>query len=74
MSDAPLENSEHLEEDQNNQHNDDSPNDTDVTHIYSCIYCATGLHGQCRGDERYRGNLIRCECDVAGHPMVVEPT
>ena len=61
-------NAEHLEEDHNGQHKDDSDNNASGTHVFSCIFCATGLHDQCRGEERYKSGLIICECERAGHP------
>lgn len=61
-------NAEHLEEDHNANHKDDSDDDTGTIHLFSCIYCATDLHGQCRGTEKYKDGLIRCECFDAGHP------
>lgn len=61
-------NAEDLKEDHHGKHKDDGNNDTDTVHLYSCIYCATGVHGQCRGVEYYKGNRIRCECFDKGHP------
>lgn len=62
-----LDDAEHLQEHHDADDQDDGNNDTTSVHLYSCIYCATGLHGQCRGTEKYQGGLIRCECYDAGH-------
>lgn len=60
-------NAEHLEEDQDDEDKHNSPSDTNSIHLFSCVYCATGLHDQCRGTEHYRGTVIHCECYDAGH-------
>lgn len=54
-------------DDEQNNHDDDKQDNDGGFHYFSCIYCATGLHGQCRGTERYKGGLIRCECFDSGH-------
>lgn len=58
---------EHLEEDQHDQHKDDSDNEAGSIHYFSCIFCATDLHDQCRGDERYKDVLLICECEKLSH-------
>lgn len=62
-------NPEHLEEDEDDQHDDHSKSDATRVHVFSCIYCATGLHDQCRGTEEYKGLPIRCECSDSGHAV-----
>ena len=66
---ASSDNPEHLKEDEDDEHDDHGDNNAISTHLFSCIYCATGLHDQCRGTERYQKSTIRCECSDSGHAV-----